>query len=126
MKLPFDRPLWQDALLVGRGFRHDAYSSAPLLSIKSMFNGQAFYRAARAEFVVDDSGYLILNDQQPYEIHIDSPTRVESFVVLFPRNWAGDALRVMSSSAVRLLDEPNTWFRRATGCSPRNWRKKQF
>ena len=41
-----------------------------------MFNGSALYRADRAWFSVNETGYLILNDRQPYEIHIDSPTRV--------------------------------------------------
>ncbi len=106
MPQPPHRSLLQNSLLVGRGFRHTAYSPAPLLSVKSMFNGQAFYRANRAEFAVDDSGYLILNDRQPYEIHIDSPTRVESFVVFFPRTWAEEVRHVLTSSTVQLLDEP--------------------
>lgn len=108
MPHPPHRSLLQNSLLAGRGFRHEAYSPAPLLSVKSMFNGQAFYRADRAEFAVDDSGYLILNDRQPYEIQIDSPTQVESFVVFFPRHWAEEVLHVLASPTVALLDEPES------------------
>src|SRR6266566_9670818 len=77
MPAPF---LQQASLFVAQGFRHDAFAPCPLLSVKCMFNGSALYRADRAWFSVNEAGYLILNDRQPYEIHIDSPTRVESFI----------------------------------------------
>jgi AraC-like DNA-binding protein len=93
-------------MFVGRGFRHDAFASRPLLSVKCMFNGRALYRADRAWFAVNETGYLILNDQQPYEIHIDSPTRVESFIIFFPRNWAEQVLASQTLPSERLLDEP--------------------
>ncbi len=71
-----------------------------------MFNGSALYRADRASFAVDESGYLILNDRQPYEIHIDSPTQVESFIIFFPRSWAGQVLASLRQSPEKMLDEP--------------------
>jgi AraC family transcriptional regulator len=71
-----------------------------------MFNGSALYRADRAWFSVNEEGYLILNDQQPYEIHIDSPTRVESFIIYFPRSWAEQVLASLTLSSEKLLDEP--------------------
>src|SRR5436190_24349098 len=94
------------SLFVARGFRHDGFAPCPLLSVKCMFNGSALYRADRAWFAVNETGYLILNDQQPYEIHIDSPTQVESFVVFFPRNWAEQVLATLTLSPEKLLDEP--------------------
>ncbi len=100
-------PLLQQAsLFVARGFRHDAFAPCPLLSVKCMFNGSALYRADRAWFAVNEMGYLILNDQQSYEIHIDSPTRVESFIIYFPRNWAEQVLASLTLSPEKLLDEP--------------------
>src|SRR6185436_2190096 len=98
--------LQQASLFVARGFRHDAFAPCPLLSVKCMFNGSALYRADRAWFAVDETGYLILNDQQPYEIHIDSPTRVESFIIYFPRTWAEQVLASLTLSPEKLLDEP--------------------
>ena len=73
-----------------------------------MFNGAATYRVGRDLFAVDENGYLILNDGQAYEIQIDSPTRVESFVVYFPRGWSQDVLRNFVTPADRLLDDPST------------------
>jgi AraC-like DNA-binding protein len=49
-----------------------------------------------------------LNDGQPYEIEINSPTRVESFIVFFPRDWANEALRSLTTPTDRLLDDPQT------------------
>src|SRR3954468_23434838 len=95
------------ALLSARAFRHHALASRPLLSVKTMFNGTALYRVQRDWFAVDERGYLILNDQQPYEIQIDSPTQIESFIIYFPRGWADEVLRGLASPAERLLDEPN-------------------
>ena len=95
------------ALFSAKAFRHHALASRPLLSVKTMFNGTALYRVERDWFAVDESGYLILNDQQPYEIQIDSPTQIESFIVYFPRRWADEVLRGLASPAERLLDEPN-------------------
>ena len=98
--------LQQASLFVARGFRHDAFAPCPLLSVKCMFNGSALYRADRAWFAVNEMGYLILNDQHPYEIHIDSPTQVESFIIFFPRSWAEQVLASLTLSPEKLLDEP--------------------
>jgi len=105
--MPSALSLQQTALFVARGFRHDAFAPCPLLSVKCMFNGRAVYRADRAWFAVDEGGYLILNDQQPYEIHIASPTQVESFIVYFPRGWAEEVRESITSHRERLMDEPN-------------------
>jgi AraC-like DNA-binding protein len=96
----------QATLFEARGFQFDAFAPDPLLSIKCMFNGSARYRADRAWFSVDENGYLILNDRQPYEIHIDSPTLVESFIIFFPRHWAEQTLQSLITSPEQLLDEP--------------------
>jgi AraC family transcriptional regulator len=92
-------------LFTAQGRQHHAFAEAPLLSVKCMFNGAAVYRAGRAWFRVYEGGYLILNDRQPYEIHIDSPTRVESFVVYFPRPWSQQVLRCLTAKTEQLLDD---------------------
>src|SRR3954468_995415 len=87
----------------GRGFTYFAEASGLPLSLKSMWNGRALYRFDRREVAVDDAGYLILNDGQPYSIEIASPTLVETFVLWFPANWIADASRCLTTSAHRLL-----------------------
>jgi AraC family transcriptional regulator len=99
--------LQQSCLFIAQGRRHMAYAPSPRLSIKCMFNGNAIYRVGRACFSVDETGYLILNDRQPYEIHIDSPTRVESFIVYFPSDWSQEVLHALATPQDKLLDEPS-------------------
>jgi AraC-like DNA-binding protein len=69
-----------------------------------MFNGRALYRIDRGEFSVDDGGYLILNDRQPYSIEIASPTCVETFVLWFPAGWPEEVVTGLSRPNERLLD----------------------
>src|SRR6266403_2993075 len=90
----------------GRGHTYFAQTPGLPLSLKCMFNGRALYKIHRAEFSVDDNGYLILNDRQPYSIEIASPTRVETFVLWFPRGWAEDVSRSLSKPAEILLADP--------------------
>jgi AraC-like DNA-binding protein len=71
-----------------------------------MFNGRARYRIPGAEFCVDDSGYLILNNRQPYSIEIASPTQVETFVLWFPDGWADEVLAGLTRPNERLLNDP--------------------
>ena len=91
----------------GRGHSYFAQTPGLPLSLKCMFNGRALYRIPRAEFSVDDGGYLILNNGQPYSIEIASPTKVETFVLWFPDGLVEEVARNLSVTADRLLAEPN-------------------
>ncbi len=71
-----------------------------------MSNGRAFYKIDGAEFSVDDGGYLIVNDGQPYSIEIASPTMVETFVLWFPRGWVQEVWRSSTKPVELLLSEP--------------------
>jgi AraC-like DNA-binding protein len=101
-------PLQRSVFMSGRGFTYFAETPGLPLSLKSMYNGRALYKFGRAEVAVDDGGYLILNDQQPYSIEIASPTRVETFVLWFPRGWAEEVSRGFNSEPETLLaNSPN-------------------
>src|SRR5436190_23162632 len=101
--LPRAEPLSKSVFLSGRAYRYEAAAAAPPLSIKTMSNGVAKYRAGRGHFAVDESGYLVLNNRQPYEIEIDSRSLVESFVIFFPEGWAEETLRGLISKEDSLL-----------------------
>jgi AraC family transcriptional regulator len=98
--------LQRSVFMSGRGFSYFAQTSGLPLSLKCMSNGRARYKIDRAEFSVDDGGYLILNDGQPYSIEIASPTMVETFVLWFPREWVQEVFRDSTQTAERLLSEP--------------------
>ena len=92
----------------GRGFSYFAETPGLPLSLKCMSNGRALYRFGRAEVAVDDGGYLILNNRQPYSIEIASPTRVETFVLWFPDGWVEEVLRSFDETPETLLaNSPN-------------------
>lgn len=95
--------LQRSVFMSGRGFSYFAETPGLPLSLKCMFNGRALYRFGRAEVAVDDGGYLILNDRQPYSIEIASPTRVETFVLWFPDGWAEEVLRSFDETPETLL-----------------------
>ena len=100
---PFS-PFQRDAFTSGRGFTYYAETPGLPLSLKCMFNGRTLYRFDRKEIVVDDAGYLILNEHQPYSIEIASPTKVETFVLWFPTGWAEEVWRTLDNRPDKLLD----------------------
>ena len=89
----------------GRAFSYFADTPGLPLSLKCMSNGRALYKFGRAEVAVDDGGYLILNDRQPYSIEIASPTPVETFVLWFPDGWAEEVSSSFNKTCETLLDE---------------------
>jgi AraC-like DNA-binding protein len=106
MAIDLSSALQRFVFMSGRGFSYFAQTPGLPLSLKSMSNGRALYRFDRNEVAVDDDGYLILNNRQPYSIEIASPTRVETFVLWFPDGWAEDVSRSLRNSTERLLAEP--------------------
>jgi AraC-like DNA-binding protein len=112
--MPSASSFHEASLFAASAFRHDGFAPCPLLSVKCMFNGRAIYRTEGVWFAVDETGYLILNERQPYEIHIESPTRVESFIVYFPSGWAEEVLQSLTALPEKLLDEPHCASRRRT------------
>lgn len=98
-------PLTKPVILHERSRSHVAQVGAGWLSIKSMWGGQATYVLENGRLALNETAYLILNEQQPYTIHIDSLTAVESFCIFFPAKWAGDVLRAHLLPDDALLDE---------------------
>jgi len=89
------------------GFNNQYYADVDKgwLSLKSMWGGSAVYTLGNGRVHVDDNHYLILNDQQPYLIHIEGEEAVESFCIFFPAQWAGDVLRNFILPDDQLLEE---------------------
>src|SRR3954447_23394320 len=94
-------------LMSGRGHSHFVRAEGLPLSLKCMFNGRARYRIGRAEFCVDDGGYMVVNRGQPYSLEIASPTKVETFILWFPNGWVKEVAHAFSAKTERLLCDPN-------------------
>jgi AraC-like DNA-binding protein len=86
--------------------RYYHWRGSGLLSIKSFYNGRAFYNIGKGAFLVDDLSYLILNHEQEYEIFIDSESEVTSFCVFFADGFAEDVGRNFLEAPESLLDNP--------------------
>ena len=84
--------------------RRHYWEGTGLLSIKSFFNGQAFYNTGKGLYAVNDSSYLVLNDRQPYSITIESERAVESLCLFFKAELAEDVFRSLNSKPEKLLD----------------------
>jgi AraC family transcriptional regulator len=104
--LPRARSIQEQTLFSAQAHRHYGFAANPPLSLKCMFNGSARYRVGRNRFAVTESGFLILNRGQPYEIEINSPSKVTSFVIFFPDESGPDVLKVLRNPVERLLADP--------------------
>lgn len=78
------------------------------LSLKCVFRGTADYTVSRVRRVVTPRSWLILNDEQTYEVTACDRTGVEMFVVFFARELVVESLRAIRRDADRLLDEPDS------------------
>jgi AraC family transcriptional regulator len=98
-----------DALILSATSRmHHHDHPTGQLSLKTMSGGRAVYTLAGGRRIaVDDMGYLILNDNQPYTIEIDSPIALTSFCVFFPEGLADQVAHAIGASDAALLDAPD-------------------
>jgi AraC family transcriptional regulator len=110
MVLPINPPAHmlgtENAILSGYGTRYHVRDFEGCLSLKSVVHGSADWEADGRRFVVNQDGYLILNDLQHYTMTIDSPTRVKTFCLFFERGFVEEINRVMIVGDERLLDSP--------------------
>lgn len=108
-----ERALSQRTLRTGNWVLHaranEHYHDEPAgaLSVKCMFGGRAIYEAGGGRFAVDESRYLVLNEGQPYTVHIHSPTPVESFCLFFRPGFVEGVLGTLLAPLERRLDEPD-------------------
>jgi AraC-like DNA-binding protein len=86
--------------------RQYCWNGIGALSIKTFFNGQAFYDAGGGRYAVDETRYLVLNHGQPYSITVESEIEVESFGIFFQTGFAEEVHRRLITTTNRLLDEP--------------------
>jgi AraC family transcriptional regulator len=100
------RALGRTTFILSENAHQHHWAGEGCLSIKAFFNGRALYNVGRGCHAVDDSCYLLLNDQQRYSITIDSPTPVESFSIFFERGFADEVSRSYSATSALLLEEP--------------------
>lgn len=77
------------------------------LSIKSTLRGQEVYEVDGVPHCVDETAYLVLNNDQPYASCICSTQAVHSFCVFFRDDLDREVLASLHRSAESLLDAPD-------------------
>lgn len=102
---PGQVPGHKSTILHAHGKNH-AWTGHGPLSIKSFARGQAFYRVDGGQFLVDESGYLLLNRGQEYTVFIESDRPVESFCIFFAEGLAEEVFASATAHPAILLDNP--------------------
>ncbi|MBO0856988.1 MAG: helix-turn-helix transcriptional regulator [Chloracidobacterium sp.] len=95
------------SFIISERARLHHWSGAGCLSIKSFHGGEALYDVGRGRYRVDSNSYLILNQNQPYEIIVDSEKAIESFCVFFENGFAEEVNYGLATAAAKLLDNPS-------------------
>ena len=97
-----------NVLLAARARRHTARGFAGPLSIKGVVKGDAAWTVEGVRYVVDATSCVVVDHDVPYDMHVDSDTDVETFVVFFADELASDAAQISFRSLQDLLDEPRS------------------
>jgi len=83
------------------------------LSIKCAFGGSEFYEIEGSRVMVDDSSYLVLNQDQRYASSMQTAAAtsnaamIESFCLWYRPSFAEQLLTSLTTPADRLLDDPS-------------------
>lgn len=81
-----------------------AEHTAPL-SIKTTLKGREVYEVDGVPIVVDESSYLVLNNEQPYASRIRSDEEVESFCIFFRDGLEQEVAAPLDRSHGELLEQ---------------------
>ena len=94
------------ALLRGTGFQYEVRDFPGPLSVKTVARGRARWKTDDGDFWVDENTLLILNDQQPYSITVDSHQKVETCCVFFQRGFVESVYQALIAAPETLVDQP--------------------
>lgn len=96
----------EHSIFRGSARSYGAFAIDGALSVKTVRRGRALWRSGGREWIVQPGRYLVLNDERPYDIEIESIEPVETFCVFFQRGFADDVLRNAATGEEALLDDP--------------------
>lgn len=73
---------------------------------KTATSGEALYNVGNGRFRVDEHSYLLLNQNQPYEITIEASAPLAAFCLFFENGLVEEVQRCLVVPSTQLLDEP--------------------
>jgi|SRR5579871_4042355 len=94
------------SILLGMAYQYEVRDFPGPLSVKTVARGRARWKTEDGEFWVDERSFLVLNDQEPYSITVDSTEKVETCCLFFQTGLLEAVFRALTSAPDRLLDEP--------------------
>jgi AraC family transcriptional regulator len=78
------------------------------LSIKTVLQGEGYWRTPRARFRVDPAHLLVLGEGREYSLEIEPGRSAETLCAFFRRGFVAEALSGASRPDAELLDDPET------------------
>lgn len=103
---PSPQSLAVDSCILHVAACHHEWQGYGALSIKTFTHGAAYYRVGAARYLVNEACYLLLNQDQEYQVTIDAPTPVESFCLFFPADFVAALFYSIAADSEQLLADP--------------------
>ncbi|MBI1764206.1 MAG: helix-turn-helix transcriptional regulator [Acidobacteria bacterium] len=105
---PQPNALGECSFIIDGSNRQYHWQGTGCLSIKTFAGGAALYNVGRGRFRVAEHSYLLLNQNQPYEIIVDAQQPLASFCLFFENGLVEEVQRSLTAPTAKLLDEPQT------------------
>ncbi|HEY1338939.1 MAG TPA: AraC family ligand binding domain-containing protein [Bryobacteraceae bacterium] len=102
--VPLNRPTAplgvQNAVLRARARTHSVKEFPGPLSIKSVTEGAVAWKVSGRDLLVDPGSFLVLNQDEPYSMEIDSRTPVATLCVFFQRGFVDSVAGSLTSEEI--------------------------
>jgi len=102
----FDKLYAANVLLNARARKHTVKAFPGPFSIKGVLHGEATWRVAGQDYRVDSASWLLLDRGERYDLTVDSPEPVETFVVFFADALVDDVTASRLRGLEDLLAQP--------------------
>lgn len=117
----FDQLFQANIVLSARARRYTVTGFPGPLSIKAVVRGEAVWRVAGVPYRVDRTACLVVDHHEPYDLVIDASEPVETFVIFFADDLAGDVANARLRPIESLLDDPAPRARDVLSIARRLW-----
>jgi len=96
-----------NVVLHARGRRHNVTDFAGPLSIKTVVNGSVGWTVGGREYMVDNTSFLVLGDDEKYSMDFDVPQIMETACVFFQTGFVEKMAQDATTPVTTSLDAPD-------------------
>ena len=97
---------WPTVIMNAKATKEDRRNLKGPFSIFTNISGKSIVGTSSRQTTVSSLSYAVTNDQEDYDLIIDSKTPIESANIHFGYRFYLDALTMLSSNETSLLDDP--------------------